>query len=698
MATLEKIRSKSVILFVVIIVALLAFILGDFLTSSRSLTGPGTTAAKVAGQKIDFQQFQQRVEQQRMARQEQAQRQAQATGQKAQDVDIAAIQNEVLQQMIFEALMEKEAKSLGLSVTDNELSNAMVGSSQLPQVIQYAQGRYGISPIDFYDMSHNPGKYQISPEQAAQFSAMWGQFENEINQLLIDQKFGALLSALTANKLDARALYEDNASTSRIAFVKKDFNTVDDSEIKVNDDDIHKVYNERKNRFRLTEQTRPIEYIEIPIVPSDNDLLAAQQEVESAIANLKQTPGTDAVNDNFNFDVKRSSLPMSSLSAPIKNRIDSLMNDSVQMISKIGNVYTLAKLINKYNEVDTLTYDYALIPGSKEVQDSVVLLLNNGVSIDTLTAQGLVVRAEYDQKLFVPTSGQMAQNFVSAPLNVYTIPSDMSSDEGGSAVKVTKKNAPVPVYDIATITYEVKPSAQTIADLRRSLKAYADTNNTYVKFHDNALAAGYSVFPGAVTPSSLKIANVKDSRSAAKWAMNAKKGQVSDVYGNEQSGSYLVVAVREIYDDYIPETDNDLKHELTAKARSNKKGEKLMSDFYGKASDLSGYAALLEVEPDTTTVNFGQNYIRSFPMGTAALAANVSVATPGELVGPFVTDNALVVFEIVDVDKSGRDFDPENDALNFNQQLRQTILGRNFFEVLLGNEKITNNLQKFYSE
>lgn len=36
MATLEKIRSKSVLLFVIIIVALLAFILGDFLTSGRT--------------------------------------------------------------------------------------------------------------------------------------------------------------------------------------------------------------------------------------------------------------------------------------------------------------------------------------------------------------------------------------------------------------------------------------------------------------------------------------------------------------------------------------------------------------------------------------------------------------------------------------------------------------------------------------
>ena len=46
MATLEKIRSKSVLLIVVIGVALLAFIVGDALTNSRNLFGDHTTVAK----------------------------------------------------------------------------------------------------------------------------------------------------------------------------------------------------------------------------------------------------------------------------------------------------------------------------------------------------------------------------------------------------------------------------------------------------------------------------------------------------------------------------------------------------------------------------------------------------------------------------------------------------------------------------
>ena len=61
MATLEKIRSKSVLLFVIIIVALLAFILGDFLTSGRTYFGHPTTVAKAGGVTVEYQDYQKRI-------------------------------------------------------------------------------------------------------------------------------------------------------------------------------------------------------------------------------------------------------------------------------------------------------------------------------------------------------------------------------------------------------------------------------------------------------------------------------------------------------------------------------------------------------------------------------------------------------------------------------------------------------------
>ncbi len=160
MATLEKIRSKSVLLLVIIAVALLAFILGDFFTSGRTLFGTGTTVAKIDGKKIDFMEFQNRVNE--------ASEMAQRQGQK---VDPAVLQQQVLDGMIAEALFNEEIEKLGITVTDSELTDAMIGanSGYMDMMIQQQYGQAGItSAAQFHDMAYNAAKYQIPEEQAQQ--------------------------------------------------------------------------------------------------------------------------------------------------------------------------------------------------------------------------------------------------------------------------------------------------------------------------------------------------------------------------------------------------------------------------------------------------------------------------------------------------------------------------------------------------
>ena len=118
MATLQKIRSKSVLVLIIIGAGLLAFVIGDFFTSGRTLFGTGSTIAKVDGTSIDVQEFQRNVEQ--------AAQQAQASGRK---VDYPSLQQQVLSNMVGQVLFKNEFDKLGLTVTDSELSNAMLATA-----------------------------------------------------------------------------------------------------------------------------------------------------------------------------------------------------------------------------------------------------------------------------------------------------------------------------------------------------------------------------------------------------------------------------------------------------------------------------------------------------------------------------------------------------------------------------------------
>ena len=153
MATLEKIRSKSVLLFTVIIVALLAFILGDFFNSGRSLFGGGTTVAEIGEHEIDVQLYQQRLNLVNQQLQEQG-----------KEADFDMVQTQVLQEMLFEKMMNAELEKVGIVVTNKELGDIITKNPQTAQII---------------DAIKNPGKYNIPAEYAEQLKGHLANLETE---------------------------------------------------------------------------------------------------------------------------------------------------------------------------------------------------------------------------------------------------------------------------------------------------------------------------------------------------------------------------------------------------------------------------------------------------------------------------------------------------------------------------------------
>ena len=128
------------------------------------------------------------------------------------------------------------------------------------------------------------------------------------------------------------------------------------------------------------------------------------------------------------------------------------------------------------------------------------------------------------------------------------------------------------------------------------------------------------------------------------------------------------------------------------------KADKLMAEYKDKASNLAGYAAAMKASVDTTQVTFGQLMVRNFPFGESKLSANVAVAPQGKLVGPVALNSSVVVFQVNNIEKSGRPFDQENDAMMFNRSQGAGAMQQNISAILLGNKKIDNRIQKFYSD
>lgn len=685
MSALEQIRQRPVLIISILGIALLLFIL-TAVDRPGELFSDNHTVAEVGGQKIDYMDFQRRVEQQS----------EQMRNQGYTNVDNARIQTMVLQQMINEVLLTEEFENLGLVVTDNELSKAMLGDTPHPMVDRMIQQWGFPSAQVLYDYAFNPQKYGLEPAQSQQLQQAWQALEQDTEKMLLSQKFNNLFSgALPANKLDAKAYYDDNATTSTIAYVRKDYSTLADDEFKPTDADIEAIYKEEKNRFRIDEAQYVIDYITVDIVPSKTDLDAASAEVNQALALLKTTEGTEAVAGNSKFYVDRVSAPKSKLAPNLSRALDKITADTVTQVSFFDNKYTLAKLLSVTEDVDSVLLDMAIL-AEGAAADSVLNTLNTGARPADLGEQLI---AQNQDSIWVslvdPQLAMVKDDIKDAETGKYFV----SKNNPGVAMKVRARKSPVAVYDIAEITYDVIPSNATVNQLNADFRKFLDANNTPEKFAAEAAKAGYNVMEGLVTPSTLSVNQLPESRNAAKWTIDNKKGNVSGVFTNDNDTRLMAVAIKDVFKgDFIPSSYSRVRSYLEEKARARMKGDKLVADYKGKASNLAGYAAAMKASVDTTQVTFGQAMVRNFPPYESALNANVAVAQKGQLVGPLPLNASVVVFEVINVDNQGRPFDFQNDAMVFNQREGSAALQNSMSAILLGNKKINNRIQKFYSD
>ncbi|MCM1336059.1 MAG: SurA N-terminal domain-containing protein [Candidatus Amulumruptor caecigallinarius] len=693
MATLEKIRSKSVLLLVIIGAALIAFILGDFLTSGRSLFGTGTTIAKVGSQKIDIREFQDRLEA--------ASHQAQQSGRK---VDNAVLQQQVLDGLVAEALYKQEISDLGLEVTDAELSNAMVGagSAYLDQMVRAQMGVQ--SAAELHDMAYNPSKYGISEQQAQQLRAYWLDLEKQVEETLLQQKFQNLFTGtLVANQLDAKALYDDNNAVANIVFAQKPFASVADTDVEApTDAELQARYDKERERYAIAEPMRLVSYVDVPIVPSVEDRQAAQAKVDAALAALAAQPETMGLADMPDFIVNRQKASLATVSDQrIKNFLQTSGDSAVKVVSNLADTYTIAKMISRGSDVDSVNIDILQLQGTKAERDSVIKGLNDGTIKFADLNDGTKAQGQQNMWLSLvdPQAAQIKETILNAPAATYFTPDTAAVASVGRIFRVNERKAPVTVYDYAVVTYTVDPSGATVNKLLSGLNKFLADNKTAADFSANAEKAGYTAQKANITSSTPMMGNVADSRGAVSWAMDAKKGQVSGVLGGEDSGHFMAVAVDDIYSgSYAPATDPSIRDILKAEVMADKKASKLIDQYKGKAKDVAGYAALMGTTPDTTSVAFGQYMIPKIGMGESAVAARASVAKVGELVGPMQGNSGVVVFQVTGVDNQGRPFSFDENSATFLRSRGAYVLSQRITDILRGRQKVTNNILKFYND
>jgi len=343
MTLLTKIRNRSGLLVTIIALALLIFILESALESSRSFSsGDRTRIGEIEGRDVNFDEFEAKVEQ---AEQNEKSRTGKAT---IEDSYKENIRQQVWNQFLLDYLMKPRFQEIGLGVSSDELFDMVQGKDPHPSVKQA-----------FTD----PATQQFNPQQVITFlknldkdetgetKNRWVQFEQAIKDERLSAKYNTMIKkGLYITKAEAKRDHISKNTQSNIRFITLRYNTVADSTISVNDDDMQRNYNENKHKYRQQITMRGIEYVQFDAFPSTEDRNSVLEKMNKIKADFSVAEvDSDFVNRNsdtrfVNKYISRAGLnPVldTLFSSPEKTIIGPYMENNTYKIAKL----TASKLI-----------------------------------------------------------------------------------------------------------------------------------------------------------------------------------------------------------------------------------------------------------------------------------------------------------------------------------------------------------------
>lgn len=277
MAIIGKIRDNGWLVLIVIGVALMAFIMGDW----SKITGgdePVYGIGTIYGEKVDDKKFTEALD---IARTNAIQ-QAQQQGQQPQEVD----ETRVWKSLVEEQLLEKEYEALGIDVSDDEFDAYLYAARGFEPQAEFLN-----SPVftDSITKAFSPKKLEArvnemreDPEQAEAWKNTEEYYKKKRRQ---EKYFDILGQGIYITNLEAKNDFLANNEKKSISYVVKRFRDLLDADYEksATDKKLKAYYEDHKNdkKYQVKDNSRRLHLFEINIEPSEKDTKRFLSELDS---------------------------------------------------------------------------------------------------------------------------------------------------------------------------------------------------------------------------------------------------------------------------------------------------------------------------------------------------------------------------------------------------------------------------------
>ena len=586
MATLQSIRNHGTILLVVVGIAMLAFILGDFLNSGSSFFNKNReNVAEIAGHQVHYTEYE-------AAKEQLTEVYKFEYGRSDFNEEMTLyIRNQVWQTMLMNYTLSDQTEKIGMDITEDELSELCMGQKPHAIIAQHRAfcdetGKFNRDAlVNFLANLKQEPETAEQAEVINQYKNYWQYWENAVRSQYLQEKYTTLLSKMiTANNIDAKYAYQARQETVNLQYVQQPYYAVADSLVKVTENDLKTLYNQKKEQYKQT-PNRSIEYVTFPIVPSAEDFADAERLMKS-LENDFRTKEDIAAIVNGNSDILYDGRDYSIETIPAEYKEFAFDKNTKKgdctELAFANDTYSIARVMDcGYTKVDSVKL--AAIVNNEEQEIGWVTLTEIPTNIAEPAANGK------KGTTFTVANGMNEQTF-----------------------KILDKSKATPKVKFAILSRKVSASSKTYGTLYNQAKQFIVANNNADSLHQAAFAQGFSTIPVyALDKNADKVNDLKNSREIVRWAFEAKQGQVSDVF--TCGDQFVVAALTEVKDgEYRPL--EDVRAELIITATNNKKAEYIKNQLKD-VTTLEAAAELFDTE-----VKSAENIsLASYRLGAAGI-------------------------------------------------------------------------------
>ena len=557
MASLQRIRNHGALLIAIVGLAMLAFILGDFLNSGSSFFNRSReNVGVIEGEKVHYTEYE-------AAKDQVTEVYKIETGRSDFDEDTyTQIRNQVWNMFVMDYSMRAQAKEIGMDITPDELSELCIGEN-VHQIIRGRRafmdenGQFSREAVKSLIAAINEGGEDAAQNaNLQQAKTYWLYWEKVVRISYMQEKYTSLLQHLIkANSLDAEYAFNSRQNGVSAEYVMQPFYAVADSLVKVSNGDIKKLYAQHKEQYKQT-PNRAIKYVTFDIVPSEDDFKAAQELMNNLQEEFKTTEDVSLV-VNTNSDIMYDGRDYSAETVPAQFKDFAFAKGA-----KAGDCTDILFENNTYAMARIMQAGYSL-PDSVELK--------------------AIVEGGEDQELGWFKATDLPKNiaepaFAGKRGGRFTVAQGM----GEQTYEIMELGKPTPKVKLAILAREVTPSSKTYSIIYNNAKQFIVNNKNAEALEEAAQEAGMAVIPQYnLTANTDKIGQLKASRPIVRWAFEAKEGAVSDVF--ECGQQFVVAALTEVNDgEYRP--IEAVRAELTYEATNNAKAEYIKKQLKGVES------------------------------------------------------------------------------------------------------------------